>query len=416
MQSANTVQANNPPENATRSAFFIFCLWAFVVLCRPQDLFPVLGQFRPALAMGIVTLFFVFLRLKDLPGPALFKERQIKYFSALVLIMILGIPWSLYARLSFELIFLGYINVVLFVYIFYKLVNSVERLYTVLLISCLGNGLYSAFALINYEMGRLRFGGMFDPNDIVFFTLGFLPLNLLFISRDNPVWLRLACLACFGMGMLLILLTSSRGGMVAFIIVAAMLLLLKTHTVRFALKAAIIAISLVFINVSPVDTERFMTLLNLEDDYNIQDETGRMEIWKIGARAIRDNPLTGVGVGCYGEAVGRDREARGASTLRWQAPHNSVVQIGTETGIIGLALFLLLSFNVVRILNRARKKAIQKKLIKIGEMGIIGFTGLFISGFFLSHAYSFYFAFYFVISAVVSQLLLKEKISEELNK
>ena len=409
MQSANKIQANNPPEERTVFVFFLFCIWTFVLLCRPQDLFPVLGQIRPALTMGALTLGFVILRLKDLPGPPLFQERQIKYFSLLLLIMIIGIPFAHHKGMAFEAVFERYLTVIIFFFLFYKLVSSVARLYKVLLIACLGNGLYSAFALINYQTGRLSFGGMFDPNDLAFFSLAFFPLNLIFIARDNPFWVRLACLSCFGTGVLLILLTGSRGGMIAFIVVAAMLLLLKTQTIKLFLKAVFVVMCVVFVSFSPIDTERYKTILALEDDYNIEGHGGRIDLWKFGLKAMLENPLTGVGVNGYSRALGYDRMEREAETLRWQAPHNSVVQIGAETGIFGLALFLLLSGNVVRILNSAKKKASQQRLVKIGEMGMIGFAGLFISGFFLSHGYSFYFAFYFAISAVVSQLLVKEQ-------
>ncbi len=401
----------NNVDSATNFVFFVFCLWAFVVLARPQDLFPVLGQIRPALVMTAITLGFVILRLKDLPGPSLFQERQVKYFIALFIIMVFGIPFASHVGLAFNIIFAGYIAVLIFFLIFYKIIDSIDRLYKVLLIACLGSGLYSAFALAQHTpgMGRLRFGGMFDPNDLAFFLLGFLPLNLIYISRDNPLWIRVACFSSFSMGLLVILQSGSRAGFVSLVVVLALLLLRKSMTVRPLLKAVSVAMLMAIITLTPVDTERYSTILAYEEDYNVQEEGGRVNLWKFGIRTMFENPVTGVGVGSYGRVLGLDRQAREAETRAWQAPHNSVVQIGAETGVIGFALFLLLSLNVLRILNRARKRASQYKLIKIGEMGIIGFVGLFIAGLFLSHAYTFYYAFYFAISAVVSQLLLKEQ-------
>lgn len=394
-----------------RGVFFLFCLWTFVLLCRPQDIFPALSPLRPALATGILTLGVVAANLRDLSGPRFFQERQVKFYTYLLLIMVLGVPTSLYARLSFMTIFTEYINVVIFFFIFYKVVDSVQKLSTVLLMGCLGNGLYSAFSVTagNFGSGRLSFGGMFDPNDLAYFALGFLPLNLIFISRENPLWVRLACLGSFGVGMLLIFLTGSRGGLLAFAVSAALLLLFKTRTIGFFLKAAFVVSGLIIISYSPINTERFRTLLSIQEDYNVQGEEGRLAIWEIGGRAMLANPFTGVGVGCFNNAVGQDREARGAETLKWQTAHNSVVQVGTETGIIGLILFLLLSWNVLGIFRRVKKVAVSDRLIKIGEMGFIGFTGLFISGLFLSQAYSLYWAFYVALSAVVNQLLAREQ-------
>jgi O-antigen ligase len=85
------------------------------------------------------------------------------------------------------------------------------------------------------------------------------------------------------------------------------------------------------------------------------------------------------------------------------------VQIGTETGVIGLALFLLMSLNVFRIFGKVHSNSPSESLIRISEMGRAGFLGLFVSGMFLSQAYSFYWAFYIVLSAALNRLYLKEK-------
>lgn len=416
MNSVSTIDKErntDTTENNTGFVFFLFCLWAFVVLCRPQDIFPILAPLRPALTMAVLTLGIVFIRYKDIAAPPFFRERQVKYYTALLAIMVLGIPFSLYARLSFMFVFTEYINVILFFFVFYMIVNSVKRLSMIILISCLGIGLYSAFALSEFVpgTGRLSFGGMFDPNDIAYFVLGFLPMNLIFISRENPVWIRTACLGCLGMGILLIFYSGSRAGLLAFGAASVLLLLSSSRTIRFSMKAAFVIMCLVFVSFSSIDTERYGTLLEIEDDYNIHHETGRLALWKIGARALLDNPITGVGVRNYAYAVGLDREARGAETLRWQTAHNSVIQIGTETGIVGLILFLLMSVNVLRILKQAKKTTSDERLMKISEMGIIGFVGLFVSGLFLSQAYSFYWAFYIALSASVSQIQIRESSS-----
>ncbi|WP_291322986.1 hypothetical protein [Desulfonatronospira sp.] len=133
MQSVNTIQANNPPEERTAFVFFLFCIWTFVLLARPQDLFPVLGQFRPAMLMGILTMGFVILYLQALPGPPLFRERQIKYYMALILVMILGIPFAHHKGMAFHAVIPTYLFVLIYLFVFYKLVSSVRRLYIVLL-------------------------------------------------------------------------------------------------------------------------------------------------------------------------------------------------------------------------------------------------------------------------------------------
>jgi O-antigen ligase len=120
-----------------------------------------------------------------------------------------------------------------------------------------------------------------------------------------------------------------------------------------------------------------------------------------------ENPLTGVGLRCFREAIGRDRDERGLLPF-WQSAHNSLVQIGTETGVIGLTLFILMSCKAVLIFGRVRNRAKCNQLKRIGEMARLGFVGHFVSAFFLSQAYSLYWLFYVLLSVVLSRLLAEE--------
>jgi O-antigen ligase len=341
----------------------------------------------------------------------LFEEQQVQLYTALILVMIMGIPFSLYRGLSFKIIFTEYINVILFFFIFFKVVDSVKKVEKILLIACLGSGLYSAFAFAtqDYRHGRLYFGSMFDPNDLAFFAVSFLPLNLFFISRDRPKWVRMACLSSFAAGLMLILTSASRGGLLALVAVAALLLFSKSRVLSLKAKIVFSVFFMAILLTAPINLERYKTILEFKEDYNVWDETGRIGIWKIGMRAMLENPITGTGVGTFSEAVGRDRARRNTEVRTWQAPHNMAVQIGTETGMIGLALFLLMSLNVFRIFGKVHGNSATQGLIRMSEMGKVGFFGLFVSGMFLSQAYSFYWAFYVVLSAAVNRVYLKEK-------
>lgn len=391
--------------------FIVFSLWTFVLLCRPQDLFPVLAPLRPALATSVLTLVVFLASYKYSPGPFLLQNSHIKKYLLLYAVMIAGIPFSLYARISFEIVITEYIVAVLFVCIFFKLVSSIQRLNKVLLISCLGSGFYFLYALLEFSpgSGRLAFGDMFDPNDLAFFVLGFLPLNLLFLTKENPLLVRFACFGFLLSGLLLILFTGSRGGFIGLCVVVFVLLFFTAKTLNRTFKTCIVIACVLVFSVTAVDTERYRSIFSLEQDYNVVDETGRLAIWKIGLRAMLANPLTGVGVGCFSNAVGLDREARGAETVRWQTAHNSVVQIGTETGVIGLTLFLLLSKNVLLVFRKVKTAKVSEPLVKIAQMGLVGFAGMFTAALFLSQAYSLYWAFYVALSAVASQLLAREQ-------
>lgn len=205
-----------------------------MLMWRPQDYFTFLAPMRPVLVLGLVTLLFFLLKNPGSILEGLFKNTQVKYFVALVCLMIISIPFALYRRGAFEFLFLGYINAILFFFIFYKVVDSSKKIKTVLFIGCIGTGLYSIFALIEGGVigGRIFFGSMFDPNDLAFFALSFLPFNLIFLSKDNALLKRFICTGNFVIGILLIFMTASRGGVVAFCVVALMMLLTRTHTIN----------------------------------------------------------------------------------------------------------------------------------------------------------------------------------------
>lgn len=414
-----TLEAGTPGGEAKKTwglLFVAFCLWTFVLLSRPQDLFTALAAIRPALATGALVLVLVIFRTGELGKAPLLKETQIKLYLVLFLVMFLGIPFSWYAHRSFNAVLTDYVYVVFFVMVFYKIVDSDGKLLTVIFFASVGTGLYAVFSLATGTVWekRLWAGRMFDPNDLGFFALSFLPLNLIFISRENPAWKRLAVLGSFLACILLILQTGSRGGIIALVVSLIMLFFIKTKTVKRTTKIILFAlgIGLVAFNSSKINFERYETVKDFNDDYNMWDETGRINIWKIGLKAMLANPLTGVGVNNFNEAIGRDRARRGLATQYWQTAHNMLVQIGTETGIIGMGLFIFISINIYLTLRKAKKYSRSEHLVKIGEMGTVAFAGHFVSGMFLSQAYSIYWAFFVGLSAVANHLLASELANE----
>ncbi len=406
-------------DTAPGFLFAIFCVWAFILICRPQDIFTSLAAVRPALILGLI-LFLVFI-LRN-PGPAsprYFSNSQVKLYGALVCMMIISVPFAYYRRGAFMELFTKDISAILFFFIFIKIVDSTKKLEMLLLTSSLGVGLYSTFALaqgFDYRSSnRLYFGGTFDPNDMVFFTLSFLPFNFIFLSRGNSLMKKLICLVNLVAGVVVILRTGSRGGIIGFSIVMLMLLLTKTRTIKFSYKIIFVVLCLaaVSLNASKINFERYKSIGNVGSDYNLSDEEGRISVWKTGLKLMLFHPITGVGVNCFSEAIGRDRQERGGlRRTRWQPPHNMWVQIGTETGIIGFALFGLLSFRAFRTFGRVKKRARDEKLIGISEMARVGFVGMFISGMFVSQGYSVYWAFYIALSAILWRFLDNGKETE----
>lgn len=379
---------------------------------RPQDIFPFLVPMRPALTLGLLTFLLFLLRYSQFTSQLSLNNTQVKLFMGLVLVMMLGVPFAYYRRYAFMVIVTKYSSVILYFLIFYALVNNTYKLKKILFIACLGTTIYSLYALTTgyFARSRLMAGEMFDPNDLGFFLLSFIPYNFLFLSKENRNYKKIISLFNVVIGTMVILMTGSRSSFIALAVVVMILLLTKTRTIKASYKiiVVILCVTAISYKISDIEFSRFATILNIKEDYNITHEWGRLEIWKRGLHLIIAHPITGVGVGCFDMALGQDREERG-KIPKWQTAHNSLVQVGSETGVVGLILFALMSIKAYGIFKRVKRKAQSEELVKIGEMARAGFVGHFIIAMFLSQAYSVYWAFYIVFSAVLYQFMEQER-------
>ncbi len=416
INNAVTIEGKNTKSKVLLYAFYI---WTFILISRPQDFVEALISVRPALTVGIaVVILYVFYQ-GSYKKSRLFDNKQSRLYFYLLAVMIISIPFAYYRRGAFGFIFTQYISTVFYFVLFQKIIDSQEKLTSILWTTCFGTGLYLLTAIQrgNVEGGRLTFGEMFDPNDLAFYALSFMPFNLLFISKNEPIWKRLASSANIAISVLTVLMTGSRGGLVALAIVIIMMFAAKSSIIKTSYKLiiAVITIMVLLYGGAKVDLSRYETMTKISDDYNVWDETGRIAVWKRGIALMLSYPITGVGVSCFGEAIGQERIERGIQEI-WQAPHSSLIQIGAETGLVGLALFLLLSFNAYRVFAKVKLVSDASHYWKIGEFAKIGFAGHFVTSMFLSQAYSIYWVYFIALSAVLLNMGCKTNIKEISNK
>lgn len=381
---------------------------------RPQDLYTFLQPLRPAMLLGISTLLFMSFKTSKREVSSLFKAHETKIYIYFYLVMIAGIPFAYHRKVAFDFIFLIYLMNILFFLVFLLEVNSIKRLKTIILITTISTFLYSVFGLTNGSFSQGRFfiyGAMFDSNDIAYVLLSLFPLCFFYIVHKEGYLKRLLAIISIGASIILILLTGSRAGIIGLITIFLLLLFTKLEKVRWFYKIAflIALFILYFLYEDKINIERYMTIIDIESDYNITDEFGRTQIWKRAYQLITENPLTGVGANCFPMALGYLRQDL-SLIPRWQAAHNSYIQIITETGLIGFILFLsLIIFSIRTFLRVKNLKVITKEaseLKTIGGLLYLGFIGHIITAFFLSQGYSMFFTLFFAFSAVLNNLSL----------
>jgi O-antigen ligase len=106
------------------------------------------------------------------------------------------------------------------------------------------------------------------------------------------------------------------------------------------------------------------TLRNPEQDYNWSGQSveGRMEVWRRGVSYMISRPLFGVGMRNFSIAEGtlseesRASEERGRG-FKWSVAHNSFLEIGAETGVLGLGLFVGMLVFALRAMRRVRRRS-----------------------------------------------------------
>ena len=396
--------------------FRIFIILTFVTIGRPQDIFPFLIPFRLALIFTFGSLLSTFIGMSGTSFKSIFKMEESKKIISIFVIMIIGIPFAFHKGLAFNFVFKIYLFNVLYFFLFITHVRSFNRLKTVLFTLCFSALMYSSFSMLQGSMspgGRLLAGVMFDPNDIAFFFVSLLPISFFFIFiSDGRIKKILACVTVI-FSIIVILMTGSRGGFLGLIAVLSLLFFTNRGGLKKIYRAfLIIALLLIFVSsVDKVDTERFKSILDLKNDYNITAKMGRLDIWKTALSFLISNPLTGVGVNCFEFAIGYKREAAGEIPV-WQAPHNSFIQFGTEVGIVGFFFFISLIRSCLKTFSQCRNMKNDgsfsefTQFRKLGGFLQIAFIGHLICTFFLSQAYSPLLTIFFGLSAVMGSIYI----------
>ena len=390
-------------------SFRLFVILTFILIGRPQDYFYFLMPFRPALVFTFITLFATVIN-KGFSFERIFETSESKKYILLYCIMIFGIPFAYHRRLAFNGIFLAYLSNMLYFYLFIVHVDSIKKLKTILFtlsVSALG---YCIFVLGNvWHRTRLTAGTVFDPNDLAYFFITVIPISFIIFLSDERFSKKIIAAVSIIVSLSVILLTGSRGGFVGLLVMLLLILLTKTGGLKRSHKMALITgLILIFSYYGyRIDMARYMTITDIESDYNITHEFGRIAIWERALGFTISNPITGIGFSCFPMAIGYDRDADGAIP-RWQAVHNSYLQISSELGLIGFAVFMSLIFGCLKNFSYWRKTEMtsteRHEFNTIGGLLQIGFMGSLVTAFFLSKAYSIFFTVFFAMSASLRKI------------
>ena len=185
--------------------------------------------------------------------------------------------------------------------------------------------------------GAMRFSGsLANPNVYAQMIAITLPLSIVRLRSSTDPRVRLCHGLFLALGIVAVLGSGSRGGLVCMVFaLGAMFLLERDNRLRGFVLAGVVAVGLLAASgLLPISTAALERLGTLGQELTEGTWSSRKPIWEGGLQVLLDNPLLGVGLSNFNRALAPlFGEAKAA--------HNTYLDIATETGLIGLTLFLL---------------------------------------------------------------------------
>jgi len=384
---------NNYPFRIT---FWFTALYFVISQGRIHVLIPTLQKIPLAMIMGILAvIFFVVEYIKNRDHWYLIREE--KLLLGLLVVCIASLPFSLWPGNSFSTLYKGYLPTVILAFIagfICKTPKDIEMIMWVYILNCT----LIIYMSLSSGIGHYSTGvtDMYDVNDIAMVLICSLPIAFYMMLQQKGIKKSLLFLFML-LAVITIIKTGSRGGVLSLTAIAGYLVL----NARSKIKALIISttVLVMLFALAPGESkERFITMVRPETEYD-QSYGGRKHIWMRGITLAFRYPLFGCGFGNYVVADGDLKE-----TGPWKTAHNSFLQIAVELGLIGFAIYVLLTIGTFLRLRLMRKALEMLEhpspvtwFIKGAELSLLAFI---VSTFFLSQAYNP--QFYFIVAMIIA--------------
>jgi putative inorganic carbon (HCO3(-)) transporter len=225
-------------------------------------------------------------------------------------------------------------------------------------------GKFPIFATMARRMPQLIRGlpgaeSGFNPNAVAGSLVLFIPLQVaLLAGRWGGMWMS-------GLQVLLLLVTSasfavmqSRGAFLGLIVAGVAFLCWHSRRTRILAIAATVVVLLLGLTLDP--TSRVSRAIAPVGTGLTHTVTVRLELWSSGLQAIKDFPLTGMGMNTFRKLMPLHYPI--ATVYEEEKPHahNHLIQAGIDLGIPGLvaylALWVIAARELIAVHRRARER------------------------------------------------------------
>lgn len=365
----------------------------WVIAARLHEALPVVAVIRPALSFGLVGLGLILVQSRmDVVKEAVLHP-MMRLLMALAAWAVVTAPFALWTALALQsaIYVLGPILMVTFVIL--AVAPNARNLRTLKLGFMAGIAAHGMILLAYRGAGaageRMRSLASLDPNDLALLMVLAFPFacGMALNERGLRRWLALIGAAAF---VVVVVFSNSRGGTLA-LLVASLVYVLSAKGVRkgFALTLFVVA-GLATWQFAPKSfRDRMATINNIEADYNTYAYDGRKQIWARARGYIKERPIAGVGMLNFTVAEGNTLTAAGERG-KWSTTHNSYLQVASELGLVGAALFVAIFGLAIAAGLKLRERTPE---FPNGQPEFLAaLAGAAAGGYFLSQAY--FYAFY----------------------
>jgi O-antigen ligase len=399
----NALQAEPRPDRLMRA----IALMLFTYVWRMQDAFPILGKLQLA-AIALLTAVVIFSSARHVARRLrlIQSAATAKLIVALLIIMCIGVPFSLWQGHSAMFVLKSYLPNIVFFMLVAASVRTVRDIEWFALMNLYGALVFATVVSLFFHVGGDgRLGGLiyYDANDFALVMVSTIPFAFYFVTKQHKGSRRVLALVTLSMVLTSIVKSGSRGGFIGLIAVLVYLLLFYRAIPSRVRLGVTVAGTVLFLGFASNKYWTMMgTILHPSNDYNYTDNTGRMEVWKRGVGYMLHHPVTGVGVAAYPQAEGQSdlavsllSEGRG---FKWSVAHNSFLETGAELGIPGLLVFIAIFVVTMTALGQISKRGrwapwVSQREIALAQMLIGALVGFAVAGFFVSAEYFAYFYF-----------------------
>jgi O-antigen ligase len=367
-------------------AFWMICAYLFFEYVRPQSIIPAI-DFLPWTQLTIIGAFL-----------GCFADRTVRWVSSSInvllilflVVILLSSVFAYFPSFSYAKLENYYLWVIIY-FLIINIVNTRKRFFIFLCVFLLASSKLSLSLALTWAKRGFSFtdwglsgppGFFQNSGELAIQMLVFWPIAWAFAHSLKPYvskrWYRLLMLMPIT-AIMVILGSSSRGGQLALVV---QLVVMNYRTV-FKPKILIsccVAFFLIWTFLPEQQKERFQTMG--------EDKTSRQRIlyWENGLEMIQEHPVLGVG---YFNFVPYFERYYSEDVLfhRAELPHNIIIQVGTDTGAVGLTIFLALLFVALRKAQRFRAKGCETKQRLIGNCANLSLIGFFVAGQFVTVTY-----------------------------